>query len=139
MVSLIGQFSFQTAGLQPGTDLFRCLTGCLRSYSFGAKESGKAGSFPRVARKRDNLTTVDKLFRKARKKAGLPEKLVLYCGRHDFGTELLARTRNLALIMKAMGQKSLKAAMAYQHPELEQVRLVLNDRNGAREKRPVVN
>jgi hypothetical protein len=41
--------------------------------------------------------------------------------------------------MRITGQKSLKAAMAYQHPELEQVRLVLNDRNNAREKRPAVN
>ena len=31
-----------------------------------------------------------------------------------------------------------KAVMAYHHPELEQVRLVLNDRNNAEEKRPVV-
>jgi site-specific recombinase XerD len=65
--------------------------------------------------------------------------VVLYSGRHDFGTELLRRTGNLALVMRIMGQKSLKAAMAYQHPELEQVRLVLNDRNNAGEKRPAVN
>lgn len=80
--------------------------------------------FPARRSKAGHLTTVDKLFREARKKAGLPEKLVLYCGRHDFGTELLGRTGNLALVMRVMGQKSLKAAMAYQHPELEQVRLV---------------
>jgi integrase len=81
-----------------------------------------------------HLTTVDKLFREARAKSGLPNKLVLYCGRHDFGTELLRRTGNLALVMKVMGQKSIKAAMAYQHPELDQVRLVLNERNGEQEK-----
>jgi hypothetical protein len=51
------------------------------------------------------------------------------CDRHGFGPELLRRTGNLALVMRIMGQKNLKAAMAYQHPELEQVRLVLNDRN----------
>ena len=95
--------------------------------------------FPAPRAKAGHLTTVDKLFREAREKAELPEKLVLYCGRHDFGTELLRRTGNLALVMRIMGQKSLKAAMAYQHPELEQVRLVLNDRNNAGENRPAVN
>jgi integrase len=72
------------------------------------------------------LTTVDKKFRQARKNAGLPNGLVLYCGRHDYGTRLLQATGNLALVMKAMGQTSTKAAMQYQHPELEQVRQVLN-------------
>lgn len=95
--------------------------------------------FPARRSKSGHLTTVDKLFREARAKAGLPEKLVLYCGRHDFGTELLRRTGNLALVMRVMGQKSIKAAMGYQHPELEQVRVVLNDRNNAGEKRPTVN
>jgi integrase len=95
--------------------------------------------FPAPRAKAGHLTTVDKLFREAREKAELPEKLVLYCGRHDFGTELLRRTGNLALVMRIMGQKSLKAAMAYQHPELEQVRSVLNDRNNAGENRPAVN
>jgi hypothetical protein len=56
--------------------------------------------------------------------------VVLYCGRHDFGTDLLRRTGNLALVMRIMRQKSLKAAMAYQHPELEQVRLVLKSLAG---------
>jgi site-specific recombinase XerD len=65
--------------------------------------------------------------------------VVLYCARHDFGTEMLRRTGNLALVMRIMGQKSLKAAMAYQHSELEQVRLVFNDRNNVGEKRPAVN
>ncbi len=32
-----------------------------------------------------------KRFRAARAKAGLPEELVLYCSRHDFGSRLLDR------------------------------------------------
>lgn len=39
--------------------------------------------------KSGHLTTVDKKFRQARTKAGLPIGLVLYCGRHDYGTRLL--------------------------------------------------
>lgn len=71
-------------------------------------------------------------------KAGLPEKLVLYCGRHDFGTELLRRTGNMTLVMRVMGQKTIKAAMAYQHPELDQVRSVMNQRNNGPNKQPSV-
>jgi integrase len=85
--------------------------------------------------KSGHLTTVDKKFRQARELAGLPKKLVLYCGRHDYGTRLLQATGNLALVMKAMGQTSTKAAMEYQHPDLEQVRHVLNGRAAQESKR----
>jgi len=63
-----------------------------------------------------------KRFREARVKAGLPEDLVLYCGRHDYGTRILKRTGNLAAVMRTMGPKDVKTAMQYQHPELEIVR-----------------
>jgi hypothetical protein len=57
---------------------------------------------------------------------------------NDFGTELLRRTGNMALVMRVMGQKTIKAAMAYQHPELDQVRSVLNERNNGPNKQPSV-
>ena len=40
---------------------------------------------------------VNKQWVRARKKAGLPEDLVLYCARHDFGTYVLQKTGNIAL------------------------------------------
>ena len=73
-----------------------------------------------------HLTTMAKRFREARSKAGLPEALVLYCGRHDYGTRVLKQTGNLAAVMKTMGHKDVKTAMQYQHPELEIVRAALN-------------
>ena len=76
-----------------------------------------------------HLTAVDRKFRQARNAAGLPEKLVLYCGRHDYGTRVLQGTGNLAAVMRAMGHGSPSTAMKYQHPELEQVRRVLNGTN----------
>src|SRR5882724_4788661 len=42
-----------------------------------------------------HLTTVDRKFRQARSEAGLPEKLVLYCGRHDYGTRSEEHTSEL--------------------------------------------
>jgi len=65
-------------------------------------------------------------FREARKKAGLPVELVLYCGRHDYGTRVLKQTGNLKAVMLTMGHKDVKTAMRYQHPEVEVVRQALN-------------
>jgi hypothetical protein len=39
---------------------------------------------------------------KARNAAGLPEDLVLYCARHDFGTYVMRRTGNLEAVMDVM-------------------------------------
>jgi len=42
----------------------------------------------------------------------------------------LNNTGNLAAVMKTMGHKDVRAAMQYQHPELEIVRAALNRANG---------
>lgn len=85
--------------------------------------------FPSKRSKSGHLTTLAKRFREARKKAGLSESLVLYCGRHDYGTRVLKATGNLAAVMKTMGHKDVKTAMQYQHPEVEIVRQALNQNN----------
>ena len=72
------------------------------------------------------LGSIAKHFAEARKKAGLPKNLVLYCGRHDFGTVITARTGNLKAVMKVMGHRDFKTAMRYQHPEVDIVRAALN-------------
>jgi hypothetical protein len=46
--------------------------------------------------------------------------------RHDYGTRVLMRTRNLAAVMRTMGYRDARAAMHYQHPELEVVRAALD-------------
>jgi integrase len=77
-----------------------------------------------------HLTSIGHWFCQSRRKAGLPERLVLYCAPHDYGTRVLMRTGNLAAVMRTMGHKDVKTAMQYQHPELEIVRAAL-DRNTA--------
>ena len=72
------------------------------------------------------LSSIAKHFAEARKEAGLPKNLVLYCGRHDFGTVITARTGNLKAVMKVMGHRDVKTAMRYQHPEVDIVRAALN-------------
>jgi integrase len=78
--------------------------------------------FPSKRSQSGHLTTVAKHFREARQKAELPEELVLYCGRHDFGTHVYAKTGNLKAVMAVMGHKDVKTAMRYQHSDLESVR-----------------
>ena len=74
--------------------------------------------FPSKRSGAGHLTTISKLFRQARNKAGLPNELVLYCSRHDYGTRVLRGTGNLAAVMKTMGHKDVRTAMRYQDPEL---------------------
>jgi site-specific recombinase XerC len=74
---------------------------------------------------------VNKQWVKARTKAGLPEGLVLYCARHDFGTYVLQKTGNIAAVMNTMGHSDMKTAMVYQHPEVNLVREAINARSRA--------
>jgi hypothetical protein len=85
--------------------------------------------FPSKRSKCGHLTDIGKQFRVARVKAGLPKDLVMYCSRHDFGTRVLTKTGNLPAVMKTMGHKDVRAAMHYQHPDLEIVRAALNQRS----------
>ncbi len=82
--------------------------------------------FPSKRAAAGHLCSVDRLFREARRQAGLPKELVLYCARHDYGTRVLTRTGNLAAVMRTMGHRDVKTAMHYQHPELEIVRAALD-------------
>jgi len=96
-------------------DILKARSGTRRKgWVFPSKRAGSA-----------HLTTMAKRFREARRKAELPEDLVLYCGRHDYGTRILQRTGNLAAVMRTMGHRDVKTAMQYQHPELEIVRSAL--------------
>lgn len=85
--------------------------------------------------KTGHLKTMNKYFRLARRAAKLPEDLVLYCGRHDFGTQGVKLTGNLPLVMKAMGHKDIKTALRYQHPDTNTLREAMNDR-GAKQPQP---
>jgi integrase len=82
---------------------------------------------------------VNKQWVKARKRAGLPEQLVLYCARHDFGTFVLQETGNIAAVMNSMGHSDVKTAMTYQHPELNLVRDAINSRHVLRHSAETIN
>ena len=82
---------------------------------------------------------VNRQWVKARRAAKLPEDLVLYCARHDFGSYVLSKTGNLKAVMDTMGHADVKIAMTYQHPELEIVRSALNSRHTLRHTVETIN
>jgi integrase len=98
----------------------------LRVLKARCGEQKEGWVFPSKRSACGHLTTIAGRFRQARTAAKLPKSLVLYCGRHDYGTRILKQTGNLAAVMKTMGHKDVKTAMQYQHPELEVVRAALN-------------
>jgi site-specific recombinase XerD len=82
--------------------------------------------FPAKRGRTGHLTTLAERFREARAKARISPKMVLYCGRHDYGTRMMEKTGNLKAVMKVMGHRDVKTAMKYQHPEIDIVRAALN-------------
>lgn len=89
--------------------------------------------FPSKQSRTGHITNLSKQFARAREAAGLPKGLVLYCGRHDFGTYALQETGNLAAVMKSMGHADVRTAMKYQHPDLNVLRAALNARENSDE------
>ena len=72
---------------------------------------------------------VNRQWVRARRKAGLPEHLVLYCARHDYGSFVLSKTGNMKVVMDLMGQSDYRTALKYQHHEVEVARELLNARH----------
>ena len=59
-------------------------------------------------------------------------KLIEATPRHTYGTFVYSVTKNLKLVMDSMGHTDIRTAMRYQHPELNLVREVIDQRNRER-------
>jgi integrase len=75
-----------------------------------------------------HIGTVAKAFEEARTSAGVSKKIVLYSARHTFATKVLGSSGDLSLVMRALGHTNAQTAMIYQHPSLETVRKIVNER-----------
>ncbi len=75
-----------------------------------------------------HVTTVAKAFEEARAEAKLPKEIKLYSARHTFATKIMGATGDLSLVMRALGHTNAQTAMIYQHPSLETVRAIVNER-----------
>jgi site-specific recombinase XerD len=76
-----------------------------------------------------HLETVQKQFKRAKRMAGLPESVVLYCARHRFSTDAMEGTGNLMAVMDAMGQEKIDTTRLNNHPGTKQIRDAIERRN----------
>ena len=76
-----------------------------------------------------HIGTVQKQFDRAKRSAGIPESIVLYCARHRFSTDAMEGTGNLMAVMDAMGHSKMDVTRLYQHPGTKQIRDAIERRN----------
>jgi integrase len=88
--------------------------------------------FPSRRSRSGHIKTVQKQFDRARKLAGLPASVVLYCARHRFGTDAMEGTGNVYAVADAMGHSRMDLARRYQHPVLQKVTEAIEKRNQQR-------
>lgn len=89
--------------------------------------------------KRIGAAMVNRRWVRARKAAGLPTDLKLYCARHDYGSFVLSKTGNIKVVMDLMGHQDYRSALTYQHHEVEVARDLLNARHTLRHTAKTVN
>jgi integrase len=87
--------------------------------------------FPSMRSKTGHIThtAIEKPFRQAREKAGLPSELVLYSARHSFATDLLDQTGNIKLVGDVLGHESVMTTQSYLHPSMKNLAGIVNQRN----------
>jgi integrase len=114
-----------------------------------AEHEGKPDDwiFPSSRSKSGHRPRVDKQWKACRKavseeaaRAGypqLPDRLVLYCGRHTFATDLYKESKNLKLVQDTLGHSDIKITMKYLHPEVADSAELINARNRRREMKVV--
>ena len=72
---------------------------------------------------------MQKQFARAKKLAGLPDPVVLYCARHRFSTDAMEGTGNGMAVMDIMGHSRMDVTRLYQHPGVKQIGMAINRRN----------
>lgn len=87
--------------------------------------------FPSKKAKSGHITDrqVSKQWLEAKRLAGIPESVVLYCARHRFSTDAMEGTGNVMAVMDAMGHESLNTSRIYTHTNVQQVRDAIEKRN----------
>ncbi len=58
-------------------------------------------------------------YRRARKKAGLPQGLVLYLARHEHATQLYKSTKDLKAVADALGHTNIQTSLRYTRTDAE--------------------
>ena len=72
---------------------------------------------------------VSKQWLEAKRLAGIPEAVVLYCARHRFSTDAMEGTGNVMAVMDAMGHQSINTTRIYTHSNVTRIREAIERRN----------
>jgi integrase len=72
---------------------------------------------------------VSKQWLQAKRLAGIPEAVVLYCARHRFSTDAMEGTGNVMAVMDAMGHQSVNTTRIYSHSNVTLIREAIERRN----------
>ena len=80
---------------------------------------------------RHALTTA---WRVTANKAGVSPDVDLYGARHTYGTDVMRATKDPFLTMRLLGHADLSTTGRYQHPSMELVGALMNERNDLRHK-----
>ena len=72
---------------------------------------------------------VSKQWLEAKRLAGIPGSVVLYCARHRFSTDAMEGTGNVMAVMDAMGHQSVNNTRIYNHSNVMQIREAIERRN----------
>ncbi len=87
--------------------------------------------FPSKKAKSGHITDHEcsKQWLEAKRLAGIPEAVVLYCARHRFSTDAMEGTGNVMAVMDAMGHGSVNTTRIYTHTNARLVREAIERRN----------
>ncbi len=110
------------------------LTERMKAALLALKGDAKEGwVFPSEKSKSGHITDreVSKQWLEAKRLAGIPESVDLYCARHRFATDAMQATGNLMAVMDVMGHENVDTTRIYNHPGLQQIREAMNKRNEA--------
>src|SRR5258708_2387555 len=108
------------------------LTERVKAALFARKQSVNEGwVFPSKRARSGYITDreVSKQWLEAKRLAGIPESVVLYCARHRFSTDAMEGTGNVMAVMDAMGHGSVNTTRIYTHSNVQQIREAMERRN----------
>jgi integrase len=93
--------------------------------------SSEGWVFPSLRSRSGYITDreVSKQWLEAKRMAGIPEKIVLYCARHRFSTDAMEGTGNVLAVMDVMGHGSVNSTRLYTHTNAALIREAIERRN----------